>query len=297
MAPQVGGDIVWSAGKLAAAERRVRNLRISLNITVPYNLRKEGRDALSVWFAEDYDEQIMMYLAGARGIDTTFHPGINWTGRANNTLTPPDSTHIMFGGDATGNTATIMGIASQYYSSNMDSADTVALTLIERLVAKAETTDPMLQPFLISGEKKFVFLMHTWQAYDLRKATSTNDWVDIHKNTDGKDSLLYANALGEYAGVILHKHRNVIRFNNQTNGYGASQYAARALFLGAQSAMIAWGGGAPGTGRYSWNEDKDDRGNALVITAGAIYGVKKTRFNSKDFGVVAVDTWCKDPNA
>lgn len=236
-----------------------------------------------------------MYLAGARGLDSSFFPATSWTGRANNTLTAPDSTHYILGGDATSSTATIKGISSQYYSADMDSSDTVDLALVERLVAKAETTDPMMQPFLIDGEKKFVFLMHTWQAYDLRKATSTNDWIDIHKNTDGQDSMIYKNALGEYAGVILHKHRNVIRFDSTTGSW--STYAARALFLGAQAGMIAWGGAQPGVGRYTWNEDKDDRGNALAITAGTIYGVKKTRFNSKDFGVVAVDTYCKDPNA
>lgn len=261
---------------------------------VPYDLRKEGRDALATWFAEDFDQQIMMYLAGARGIDTGFHVATTWTGRANNTLQAPDSSHIVFGGDATGSTATINGITSQYYSADMDSADIVDLPLIERLVSLAETTDPMMQPFMINGEQKFVFLMHTWQAYDLRKATSTNDWVDIHKNTDGKDSPIYGNSLGEYAGVILHKHRNVIRFDTTVGSW--STYAARALFLGAQAGMIAWGGGSS-SGRYSWNEDKDDRGNALAITAGTIYGVKKSVFNSKNFGVVAVDAYCKNPNA
>jgi N4-gp56 family major capsid protein len=263
---------------------------------VPYNLRKEGRDALAIWFAEDYDQQIMMYLAGARGVDTSFHVSTSWTGRANNSLTPPDATHYVLGGDATGTTGTIQGIASQRYSADMDSSDTMDLGLVDKLVAKAETTDPMIQPFMIDGEKKFVLLMHTWQAYDLRKSTSTNDWIDIHKNTDGKDNLIFKNALGEYNGVILHKHRNVIRFDATTSSPWAT-YAARALFLGAQAGIIAWGGGQKGVGRYSWNEDKDDRGNALAITAGSIYGVKKTQFNSKDFGVVAVDTYCKDPNA
>jgi N4-gp56 family major capsid protein len=259
---------------------------------VPYNLRKEGRDALAVWFAEDYDEQIMMYLAGARGLDTTFHPSTAWTGRANNTLTAPDSAHIIFGGDATGSTATIKGISSQYYSADMDSADIVDLTLVERLVAKAKTTDPMIQPFNVSGSKKFVFLMHTFQAFDLRKAVSENDWFDIQKRM-GNGSLLFQDSLGEYAGVILHEHRNVIRFDSTTGSWAT--YAGRALFLGAQAATIAWGGGG-GPSRYSWNEDKDDRGNALAITAGTIYGVKKNRFNSKDFGVIAVDAYCKDPS-
>ena len=243
---------------------------------VPYDLRKEGRDALASWFAEDIDEQIMIYLAGARGVDTTFHVPTTFTGRANNDLEEPDSDHLIYAGDATA-------------KDDLDSSDIMTLSVIERLVAKAETLDPMLQPVKIDGENKFILLMHTFQAFDLRNATSTNDWVDIQKHT-GKDNLLFKNSLGEYAGVILHKHRNVITFND----YGAKGDvpAARALFFGAQAACIAWGGGSD-YGRYSWHEETDDRGNALAITAGCIYGVKKTRFNSKDFGVIAVDAYCR----
>lgn len=248
---------------------------------VPYNMRQEGRDALAVWFAEDYDEQCFFYLSGARGVATGHHVGTSWTGRANNSLSSPDSDHIIYGGDATS-------------SATIETGDTMELSIIERLVAKAETTDPMIQPIKIGGENKHILLMHTWQAYDLRNAVSENDWVDIHKNTDGKDSIIYKNSLGEYAGVILHKHRNVVRFS--TYGSGGTYTAARALFLGAQAGMIAWGGGG-GPGRYSWNEEKDDRGNALAITAGVIYAVDKAVFNSKDFGVIAVDTYCDDPNS
>ena len=247
---------------------------------VPYNLRADGRNALSIWFAEDYDQQIMMNLAGARGVDSTFHVPTTYTGRANNTITAPDSDHLVYGGDATG-------------ESDLAAADVMAISLVDRLIAKVETLDPMIMPFMINGEKKYVLLMHTYQAHSIRTATSTNDWIDIRKNTDGQKSLLYQNSLGEYAGVILHKHRNVIQFSDY--GSGSDLEAARALFLGAQAGIIAWGRG--GThGRYSWNEDKDDRGNALAITAGSIYGVKRSIFNSKTFGSVAVDTYAADPN-
>jgi len=248
---------------------------------VPYNMRKEGRDALSTWFAEDYDQQLFMYLSGARGIDTSFHVPIGWTGRAGNALSAPDSDHIVYGGDATAST-------------DMDSSDLMELSLVDRLVAKVETMDPQMLPFMIDGEAKFVLLMHIFQAFAMRKATSNNDWIDLHKNTDGKESLIYKNALGEFNGVVLHKHRNVIRFS--TYGSSANLTAARALFLGAQAAMIAWGGNGTGLGRYTWNEESDDRGNALAITAGSIYGVKKSTYNSKDFGVIAVDTYYDDPN-
>ena len=171
------------------------------------------------------------------------------------------------------------------------------LTLVERCIAQAETADPMIQPFRVQGENKHILLMHTWQAYDLRTSISQNDWVDIQKSAGlrGKGNNLYKNSLGEYADVILHKHRNVVRFDS-TTGCAATVTAARALFLGAQSAVIAWGGSG-GMGRYSWNEETDDRGNQLAITAGAMYGVTACVFNSKLFGLFRVDTYCDDPNS
>lgn len=250
---------------------------------VPYNLRRRGRDALAVWWGEDYDQNIICYLSGARGTDTSFHTDTTWTGRANNDFSDPDSDHIIYGGNATG-------------KADMDAADKMHVKLVEKSLAKAETLDPMMRPFAIEGENKFILLMHTFQAYDLRTSISQNDWIDIQKavGVRGKKNLIYQNALGEYAGVILHKHRNVIRYSDY--GAAGTGTAARALFLAAHAGIIAWGG-ASAYGRYSWNEETDDRGNALVITAGAIFGVKKSVFNSKDFGVVAVDTWSTDPNA
>lgn len=250
---------------------------------VPYNLRKEGRDALATWWSEYYDEQFMMYLAGARGINADFISPLSFAGRANNPLQAPDAEHIVYGGAATG-------------KAGLKAGDVMSLALVEKLAARAETLDPMMQPVSVDGERKHILLMHTFQAFSLRTSVSQNDWLDIQKSAGarGEGNLLYKNALGEYADVILHKHRNVIRFND----YGASGdvSAARALFLGAQAGLAAWGG-ASGQGRYTWNEEKDDRGNALAITAGAIFGVKKARYDNKDFSVIAVDTACADPNA
>lgn len=247
---------------------------------VPYNMRKVGRDALATWWAEEIDEQIFFYLSGARGaITASFHNPDTWTGRANNALTAPDADHIFYAGDATG-------------GADMDSSDIIDLFDVERFVAKAETLDPMIQPFMINGEKKFVCLMHTFQAFQLRTATSEQDWLAIHKATDrGASSMMYKNAMGEYADVILHKHRNCVRFDD----YGAGTLpAARALFLGAQAGLIAYGQNSSPQ-RYSWNEETDDRGNALAITAGTIFGVKKSTYNSKDFGVIAFDSYCPVP--
>lgn len=242
---------------------------------VPYNMRKEGRDALSTWWAEEMDEEIFVYLSGARGVGT-MHNSTAWTGRANNSIDAPDAAHLMYSGAATA-------------KNDMVNTDLITLTDVEKLVAFSETIDPMIQPFMINGEKKFVLLMHTFQAFQLRTSTTENDWMDIHKATDrGKGSMMYKNALGEYADVILHKHRNCITFDDY--GVGANLNAARSLFLGAQAGLIAYGQNSS-PNRYNWHEEADDRGNALAITAGAIFGIKKSRFNSKDFGVVALDSF------
>lgn len=252
---------------------------------VPYNLRKEGRDALSVWWGEDYDEQLFIYLSGYRGITaaTDFHTGLAWSGRANNSIQTPDTAHVMYAGNAT-SLATI------------DAQDKMNMDMVERCVANLETSDPMIQPALRQGgETKHVLVMHTWCAYDVRRSISQGDWLEIHKATDGEKSKIYQNALGEYAGIVLHKHRNVIR-HDSTTGAATGVTTACNLLLGAQAGVIAWGGDG-GPGRYSWHEETDDRGNALVITSGTIYGCKKIRFNSADFGVINVMSYCDDPNS
>lgn len=246
---------------------------------VPYNLRAEGRDALADWWSDEIDQNFFVYLSGARGVNADFHEATSWTGRANNAIVVPDADHIIYAGNATG-------------KADVGTDDVLTLTDIERLVAKADTLDPVFQPFSHNGEKKFVIVMHTFQAFGLRTATSENDWLAIHKATDrGSGALMYKDALGEYADVILHKHRSVIRFSD----YGAGTVpAARALFMGAQAGLIAYGQNNSQS-RYTWNEEADDRGNALAITAGTIFGVKRTIFNSKSYGVIACDSYLPTP--
>lgn len=248
---------------------------------VPYNLRKVGLGKLKGWFAEDYDQQIFCYLSGARGINT-FHFNTAWTGRANNNLDAPDTAHIVHGGNATG-------------KADMEVSDKMSRVMAEKVAAKIDTLEPQMLPFRHQGKDMYVLLMHPFQAYDLRNSTSSGDWLDIQQAAAGrgKDNPIFRGSLGELAGLVLHKHRFAIQFNDY--GATADLPAARALCLGAQAGMIAWGGDG-GKNRYSWNEETDDRGNQLAITAGSIYGIKKSRYNGKDYGVIAADTYTVDPN-
>lgn len=257
-----------------------------------HDLRKIARARQSDWWARLKDETIFMYLSGARGVNSDFIEDSSFTGYAGNAFVAPDDKHILYGNNATA-------------KNNVDSADIMNLALIDRAVARADvmgggtTKIPSMQPCMIDGEEHFVLVMHSWQEYDLR-AASGSTWLDIQKAAaaaEGRNNPMFKGGLGMYNNVILHKHKAAILFNDY--GSGVNLNAARALFMGRQAGVIAYG--SPGNDQhYDWNEELEDRGNQVVITTGCTFGVKKTAFTidgtSRDFGVIALDTYVADPS-
>jgi len=137
--------------------------------------------------------------------------------------------------------------------------------------------------------------MDPYQAFDLRRNTTTHDWGDIQKAMAmslGKDNMFIKGGLGIWNSVVLHKHQNVIRFTDY--GAGTDVEASRALFLGLQAGAIAFG--SPGRDlRFGWNEEGRDNNNRVVISTHTIWGAKKVTFNGNDFGVMAIDTAATRP--
>jgi hypothetical protein len=64
----------------------------------------------------------------------------------------------------------------------------------------------------------------------------------------------------------------------------------RAVVCGAQAIMMAYGRDN-GPGRYTWVEELFDYENELGVSAGCIFGIKKTVFNSLDFADVVLSTY------
>ena len=123
------------------------------------------------------------------------------------------------------------------------------------------TQTPKIMPIMINGENHYVTVMNSWQVYDVRTATSTGQWLDIQKaaaGAEGRNNPIFKGALGMYNNVVLHEHENPIRFTDY--GAGGDIEACRALFLGEQAAVCAFG--SPGTGlRFGWFEETRDNGN------------------------------------
>lgn len=258
-----------------------------------HDLRKIAKKRQSEWWARLFDETFFIYLSGARGINDDYIEDTDFTGYAENALVAPDDMHLLYGGNATS-------------KASIDSGDIFDLKLVDRAVARAKTMGggtkgiPKIQPVMIDGESHFVIVMSPFQEYDLRTSTTTGQWLDIQKAAaaaEGKANPIFKGANGMYNGVILHDHQGVISFNDY--GAGSNVEAQRALFLGRQAGVVAFG--SPGTGlRFDWNEELEDRGNQVVITTSTIMGVKKAAFTiggvSRDFGVIALDTAASDPN-
>lgn len=253
-----------------------------------HNIRRIGRDRLSDYWSKYMDEMRFIYLSGARGINEDFTEDTGYVGHAQNPINAPDAGHLLFGGDATG-------------KADLDATDKMTRAVIERATVKARmmrAQDPStanMMPVMINGEPHYVCLMSTYAEYDLRTA-DTGGWLEIQKAAaaaEGRNNPIFKGGLGMINNVVLHSHESVIRFDDY--GAGGNVKASRALFMGRQAGVTAFG--SSGGLRFSWTEETQDHGNEPVIAAGTIIGIKKTRFNNKDFGVISIDTAAADPNA
>lgn len=259
------------------------------------NLREDAKIVMKDWWARLQDELHFIYLSG--GFGNYGGTGYLWTSTNAmfnvNAITAPDSQHLMYGGNAT-------------QKSDVGTDDGFDLRLIDRAVAKAETmggdgsNELSMVPVNVDGKKCYVVLCHTFQ-YDAMKANaSTGQWLDIQKAAaaaSGSNALLFKNSGGMYADCVIHKHRNVMRFNDYGGG---SVKAARALFLGSQAGELAYGSSGGAGTRYRWTEVMTDHEDQVEIGTHCIMGVKKSTYKSKDgavtrdFGVIALDTYCAD---
>lgn len=254
-----------------------------------HDMRMIAKNRLGDYFARLVDELFFMYLSGARGINQDFIEALDYTGFAGNPFDAPDSTHQLYGGAASS-------------KATLTASDKMSVSVIEKAIVKAammQALDPKVAnmvPVTNGADDQYVLLMSPFQEYDLRTSTTTGQWLDIQKAAaaaEGRKNPIFMGGLGMINNTVLHKHRNVIRFDDY--GSGQNVKAARALFMGRQAAVVAYG--TAGGLRYSWEENTKDYGNEPTVASGFIGGIKKTRFNGKDFGVLSIDTAAADPNA
>lgn len=245
---------------------------------IPWSIREESMMGLKDWWAGRMDVAFFNQVCGnTAAIDTRF------TG--NQAVIAPDAQHI-FRPNARANDQTLT------------TGDEMTLNIIDELATAAKlggvsTDGPVIRPVKVDGEDYYVLVMHTRQARQLRTNTATGQWLDIQKAAttgDGsKNNPIFTGALGVYNGVVLHESTRITNGVNSSSGAVVTT-ARRCVLLGAQAAAIGFGKGYSFE-NFDWNEELFDYGNQLGVEAGAIFGMKKLRFNSADFATIVGATF------
>ncbi len=247
---------------------------------VHHSTRDEAKDGLADWWADRIDESFFNQLGGVSATATIF------TGMqaATDPIDASDTDHYFFPPDG-GTLTTEAGVASASASAIFK------LNCIDDFVRRAKTISPLIRPIMINGGEHWVCFLHPNQVLDLRTNTDTGQWLDIQKAAmqGGKISKnpIFTGALGMYNGVVIHENTRVPA-GNTTPSAGSVK---RAIFAGAQALGIAFAKGN-GPNKFSWKEKGFDYDNELGVAAGCIWGMKKMRFNSKDFGSIICPTYC-----
>jgi N4-gp56 family major capsid protein len=261
---------VRSAGKMS--EQRVS-----------FEVRDEAKSGLRDWWADRFDTCLFNQICGFTAqTDTRF------TG--NNAIAAPDTSHIFRPNSRT-------------TDESLTTGDEFNLAIIDRMVARANQfnnaagTGTPMRPMKAQGRRLFVLFVHDDQVYQLRSSAAAGTWVDYQKAAiqgGDKENPLFTGGdlVGEYNGVLLHRAPRITNGVNSTTGAAVAN-TRRAVMVGAQAAMFATGrdSDAGQADKFTWVEEAFDYNNQLGVSAGAIFGLKKTRFNSKDFSTFVASTY------
>jgi len=257
---------------------------------VPIKLRQAAKNGLTTWWGERKSLIAFYHLCGWTRANAL---GIKYTGH--NAVTAPTSGRQIWRAAAASESNTA--------DENIESDDIFSLNMIDHMRETAETLASPIRPINIEGDYeaggtdisggKYIMYIHPYQATDLRTSTDTGQWLDIQKAAmmGGQTSknAIYSDALGEYNNVIIKKSNHVTTGINSSSGAEITT-VRRSVLLGAQALAIGFGmDNGPNT--FGWNEELLDHKRVLEVSTFTLWGIKKTKFDSNDFGVIVGSTY------
>ena len=272
------GNGVKAAGKMSM-KRTKRSIQTS------------GKNALGNWMGQLTDDDFVLALSGlvnSAGQTTAIAPDTS--------VSATDAGHKWCGGAIAAGTsfARVAGDSSLVAAQHLFNTQTISAVKRHATVK----CNPMLRPIKIDGVDHFVMLIHPYQLKALRAETA---WLAAQQsaNVRGNKNPIFSGSAGIWDDVIIHSYQKITTrlgangtaateawetTATATNILGNAVPGARALFCGAQAGVVAYGQ-YPG-----WYEKNFDYGRVPGVATDVVYGIKKTRYNSKDFGVIVVDT-------
>lgn len=244
------------------------------NQRIVHDLRSQARNILAAWFADRMAQWFFNQVCGNTAETRGKYNGFNMP-------TAPSSTRAVWAGSASND-------------QGLTSSDTFTLDLLLKAREKASVGSSMVRPLRIKNVGNvYVCYLHDYQVRALKSNFSSGQWGDIQKAAmqggQVSDNPVFTGALGMYENIVLRRSQDVTTGVNSSTGATVSN-VRRAVLLGAQACAFACGQNSSPT-RYRWSEEMDDHGRKLEIGAWTIAGMKKTVFNSVDYGVVTIHTY------
>ena len=278
---------------------RINELRHGVNVgaridqsRVGFNLARQGREKLTTYIKELYEEIICCAAAGARGNGAEImHFGTDYAGYPN-ALRTPDAAHYFLGTD------------NSLTSGTFVSTQKANLAMINKLRTKAKrmigpaptdtnaTGAVKMQPVSKGGKDVFLLAVCPEVMQDIRDDTGAQGWFEAQKYLTasiGKESEIFKGGAGMFNGILVDETETSVKFTGSL-AYNSIP-VARSLFMGANAVATAHGtkGMADGMS-VALDEETDDRKHDNILFFEMIFGADKCQFNGMDYGMITVDT-------
>lgn len=255
---------------------------------VVYDQIKVARENLRVWMKEFYIQQIFLKMGGVTNTTLVDVNGVVVGTRALWSNTPdfiPDADEAAGTGNRYRNVAKVS-------TASLTSGNILTLDTITEAATQATLANPKLQRISGDGEDFYVMYVHPLSARDLRKSS---DWKTAQENAKVRsdNNPVFRGALGFWSNVLLLENEFVPwldvsvagnSFRGAATGTDCAVDVARNLLCGRQAVLVA-----EASNPEALVVEQFDYGNKDGVAASFIGGCQKPIFNSKEFGVIAVD--------
>jgi len=298
---------------------------MSMQRTV-HDLRRLGRDLAESMLNTYTDDLYLVHMAGARGFadsDAWIVPLVSDPDfeeiMVNAVKAPSHSRHYMSSGDGIEPFKVTSGAVA------MDTTDNFNKDIVDSLRALLDTMPNPLQSVIFEGDaaandsplRVLLVSPDHYKSFQTDSAFRTYQANAMARAQMAKMHPLFRGDVGLWNGILIVKMNKAIRFNKGDtikycadssstaesscvvpDSFGTDYAIDRAILLGGQALMEAFGAHKDSGTSIFWSEKKLDHGDKEEISVASITGVSKIQFKIKkkdglfeyiDHGVIAID--------
>lgn len=256
---------------------------------VVYDQIKSARSNLQTWMKEFLCRQLMLKLGGVTNTTLVDTNGVAVSARATWSNTPD---YIPDADEAAGSGARYI-CANVNGTDALGAGDKMTLDLVTKAATIASLSNPKIQKIESGGDSFYVMYLHPLQARDIRLSADWKTAQEYARERSDKNPI-FRGVLGFWSGVMLLENEFTPwldisvaghSFRGAATGTTCAVDAARALLCGRQAVLYA-----EASNPEALVVEQFDYKNKDGVAGSFIGGLQKAMFNSKEFGVIAVDT-------